>query len=320
MRARPLVELPRSAGPLARRALSGPAGPDRRGLVRHGRFPRPGHLRLAVQRLGPEQLPHGPRRRPTCRRSSARSRSRLLTTLLCLADRLSGGLRDRALRRSRAPPARRRCSILPWFVDYLIRVYAWIVLLGDNGVVNGWLGDLGHEGRSARAVPGHVVGRRRRPLLQLLPVHGAADLRRRRAHGLLARRGGQGSLRHALADVPATSRSRRRSRASWPAPCSCSCRPSGDFANSEFLGSPEHVDDRQRHQRARSTRAATSRSAGRSPSASWWALPRSWCSTCARPRGPRARARCERRRRSKASTHRGARGSTARASSGRCTS
>ena len=33
--------------------------------------------------------------------------------------------------------------VLPWFVDYLIRVYAWIVLLGDNGVVNGWLGDLG---------------------------------------------------------------------------------------------------------------------------------------------------------------------------------
>ena len=92
--------------------------------------------------------------------------------------------------------------VLPWFVDYLIRVYAWIVLLGDNGVVNGWLGDLGMKRRSAHPVPGHVVGRRRRPVLQLLPVHGAAGLRGRRSHGLLPRRGGQGSLRHALADVP----------------------------------------------------------------------------------------------------------------------
>jgi len=36
--------------------------------------------------------------------------------------------------------------VLPWFVDYLILVYACIVLLGDNGVVNGWLGDLGMHG------------------------------------------------------------------------------------------------------------------------------------------------------------------------------
>jgi spermidine/putrescine transport system permease protein len=36
--------------------------------------------------------------------------------------------------------------ILPWFVDYLIRIYAWIALLGDDGVVNGWLHDLGLGG------------------------------------------------------------------------------------------------------------------------------------------------------------------------------
>ena len=73
--ARPLVGIPRTAGPLARRAVPGPAGPDRRGLVRLGRLPRPGDLRLAVQRLGPEQLPHGPDRRRISRRSSARSGS-----------------------------------------------------------------------------------------------------------------------------------------------------------------------------------------------------------------------------------------------------
>ena len=60
--ARPLVGIPHTAGSLARRALPGPAGADRRGLVRLGRLPRPGDLRLAVQRLGPQQLPHGPDR------------------------------------------------------------------------------------------------------------------------------------------------------------------------------------------------------------------------------------------------------------------
>ena len=39
--------------------------------------------------------------------------------------------------------------ILPALVDYLIRIYAWIVLLGDNGVVNGWLNDLGMHGDPA---------------------------------------------------------------------------------------------------------------------------------------------------------------------------
>ncbi len=60
--ARPLVGISRTAGPLARRAVPGPAGPDRRSLVRLGRLPRPGDLRMAVQRLGPQQLPHGPDR------------------------------------------------------------------------------------------------------------------------------------------------------------------------------------------------------------------------------------------------------------------
>lgn len=37
--------------------------------------------------------------------------------------------------------------ILPWFADYLVRIYAWIVILGDEGVVNGLLHAAGMAGR-----------------------------------------------------------------------------------------------------------------------------------------------------------------------------
>lgn len=36
--------------------------------------------------------------------------------------------------------------ILPWFADYLVRIYAWFVILGDEGVVNGLLSALGFAG------------------------------------------------------------------------------------------------------------------------------------------------------------------------------
>jgi len=36
--------------------------------------------------------------------------------------------------------------ILPWFADYLVRIYAWIVILGDQGVVNGLLHSAGLAG------------------------------------------------------------------------------------------------------------------------------------------------------------------------------
>ena len=31
--------------------------------------------------------------------------------------------------------------VLPFFVNYLVRTYAWVAILGDEGVVNGLLGD-----------------------------------------------------------------------------------------------------------------------------------------------------------------------------------
>jgi spermidine/putrescine transport system permease protein len=38
------------------------------------------------------------------------------------------------------------CVVLPWFVDYLVRIYAWVVILGNNGLANGILHGLGMHG------------------------------------------------------------------------------------------------------------------------------------------------------------------------------
>lgn len=36
--------------------------------------------------------------------------------------------------------------VLPWFVDYLVRIYAWVVMLAPAGIVNGFLHRLGVSG------------------------------------------------------------------------------------------------------------------------------------------------------------------------------
>ena len=36
--------------------------------------------------------------------------------------------------------------ILPWFADYLVRIYAWFVILGNQGIVNGLLHSVGFSG------------------------------------------------------------------------------------------------------------------------------------------------------------------------------
>jgi spermidine/putrescine transport system permease protein len=51
--------------------------------------------------------------------------------------------------------------ILPWFADYLVRIYAWFVLLGDEGVVNGLLHAIGLPGNPPvffLNTPGAVIG------------------------------------------------------------------------------------------------------------------------------------------------------------------
>ena len=48
--------------------------------------------------------------------------------------------------------------LMPWFVDYLVRIYAWVVVFGDEGVVNSLLGRLGVEPVTFLNTPYAVVG------------------------------------------------------------------------------------------------------------------------------------------------------------------
>jgi spermidine/putrescine transport system permease protein len=70
--------------------------------------------------------------------------------------------------------------ILPWFADYLVRIYAWFVILGDEGVVNGLLHALGVPGsppiiflNTSQAVVGGLVYDYL-PFM-ILPIYAALD-------------------------------------------------------------------------------------------------------------------------------------------------
>jgi spermidine/putrescine transport system permease protein len=48
--------------------------------------------------------------------------------------------------------------VLPFFVNYLVRTYAWVAILSDEGVLNGLLGDLGLEPVRFVNTPWAVIG------------------------------------------------------------------------------------------------------------------------------------------------------------------
>jgi spermidine/putrescine transport system permease protein len=64
--------------------------------------------------------------------------------------------------------------VLPFFVNYLVRTYAWIAMLGDEGVVNG---AIGGEGIRFLNTPWSVIGGLVYGYLvfMLLPVYAALD-------------------------------------------------------------------------------------------------------------------------------------------------
>ena len=123
---------------------------------------------------------------------------------------------------SPAPRPRRRplllmLVILPFWTSFLIRVYAWMGLLAENGILNQFLRWIGPRCRS-RHHPGHRMGGPSRHRLRLPALHGAA------------------ALRHAgEARLPACSRRRPtsapgRSPPSSPSPCRCRCPASSPAA------------------------------------------------------------------------------------------
>jgi spermidine/putrescine transport system permease protein len=71
-------------------------------------------------------------------------------------------------------------AILPWFVDYLVRIYAWLQLLGQSGLVSNWLHSAGLVGSRGISLTGNayaVIGGLTYDFLPLmiLPVYVAVE-------------------------------------------------------------------------------------------------------------------------------------------------
>jgi spermidine/putrescine transport system permease protein len=67
--------------------------------------------------------------------------------------------------------------VLPFFVNYLVRTYAWVALLADEGLVNGLLGDVGIEPIRFLNTPWAVIGGLVYGYLafMILPIYAALD-------------------------------------------------------------------------------------------------------------------------------------------------
>ena len=63
--------------------------------------------------------------------------------------------------------------VLPFWTSYLLRVYAWVAILGDNGAINSLLKALGPDPPTDSAVPVRQPRRVHRLGLPVLPVRGA---------------------------------------------------------------------------------------------------------------------------------------------------
>ncbi len=100
-----------------------------------------------------------------------------LTTLLCFAigypvayyiARYGGRYRNALI----------ALLVLPFFVNYLVRTYAWVALLSDEGLVNN-SADRHRPDQRADPDDQHAVRGDRRPHLRLPGLHDPAGLRRR---------------------------------------------------------------------------------------------------------------------------------------------
>ena len=139
---------------------------------------------------------------------------------------------------------RRRYTLLlvllaPFFVSYLLRVYAWTVMLSSDGTINSILVELGRSpGPSGRmALPLQV---RDRPGARVLvdPVRRASDLRRAREPRQAHPRGRAGSRREPALDVLPRHAAAAASPASSRRSCSCSSRPRASSSRRRSSAAP----------------------------------------------------------------------------------
>ena len=107
--------------------------------------------------------------------------------------------------------------VLPFFVNYLVRTYAWIAMLGDDGLVNGILGsDIRFLSTPWAVIGGLVYGFL---AFMILPIYASLD--RMDPSLIEAAR----TCTAAVADVPQRHPAAHACRASSPARCWCSCPP-----------------------------------------------------------------------------------------------
>ena len=104
--------------------------------------------------------------------------------------------------------------ILPFWTSYLLRVYSWLNILGEQGAINRFLAVDGHHRPPALALPLRPSGGDPRARLPLLPVRGADAVRVARALRLGPVQGGDGPRRAAAGRRSAGSCCRRSGRGS----------------------------------------------------------------------------------------------------------
>ena len=201
-----------------------------RGLV-------PAHARAAARDRGHLLVRHpGEERRLRSRRSCSTTtsvRSRRPT-------RSSRACRCRSPARSAVPPRGAAARVLPgdagrpqqehallllvvpFWTSFLIRTYAWLIILGPNLGLAGSIETL--FGVADVQILGTLVRGPARPRLRLPAADGVPAVRDARAHGPDADRGVQGPRRRPLGDVPPGHAADHAARARAPGASSCSSR------------------------------------------------------------------------------------------------
>ena len=153
------------------------------------------------------------------------------------ADRLPGRVLHRPLRRP-LQDLLIALVVLPFFVNYLVRTYAWVAMLSDEGLVNGLLVDLGLTTDGVRFLntPCAVIGGLVYGYLafMILPVYAALD---RMDPSLIE--AGKDLYGERAGRRSATSPGRRRSRACWPGAVLVFLPAVGDFVSAQLLGGPD---------------------------------------------------------------------------------
>ncbi len=196
--------------------------------------------------------------------------------------------------------------MLPFWSNYLIRTYAWIVLLNSEGLINCGLAGAGRDRRAAAAALQRVRHRARACSTATCRSWCWRSTARSRASTARSCEAsadlGASSLRHLRAGDAAADRARHRGRLGLRV----RAVSIGNFVTPDLLGGGQRADGRQPHLRRSSCRPATGRSGaalaflliGHDDAVRWRSSPGAWARRTGRSGGAapvREDARSERR-------------------------